>query len=59
MADVSRKYRILRTSLRDHYEGRTTKRKIGPRTVLTEEEEKKLMEYIEIMVDWGHPMTPM
>ena len=51
MADVSRKYRIPRNFLNDHYEGRTSKRKMGPPTILTKKEENKLVEYIELMVD--------
>ena len=47
MAEVSRKYEIPRSSLRDHYEGRTTNRKMGPKTILSKEEEEKLVEYIE------------
>ena len=50
MADVCKKYKISRSSLRDHYEGRTKKRKMGPKTTLTKEKEDKLVEYIELMV---------
>ena len=32
---------------------------MGPKTILTKEEEGKLVEYIELMVHWKHPMTPM
>ena len=59
MVEVSRKYEIPKPSLRDHYEGRTRNRKRGPKTILSKEEEEKLVEYIELMVHWGHPMTPM
>ena len=58
-AEVSRKYKIPRSSLRDHYEGKTKGRKKGPKTILTKEEEDKLVEYIELMVHWRHPMTPI
>ena len=37
MADVSRKYEIPRSSLRDHYEGRTRNRKMVPKTILSKE----------------------
>ena len=59
MADVYRKYEIPRSSLRDHYEGKTRIRKMGPKTILTKDEEDKLVEYIELMVHWGHLITPM
>ena len=59
MAEVSRKYEIPRSSLRDNFEGRTRNRKMGPKTILSKEEEEKLVEYIELMVHWGHPMTPI
>ena len=55
MAEVSKKYKISRSSIRDHYEGRTIQR---PKIVLTSEEELKLIEYMHLMVKWGHPMTP-
>ena len=59
MVDVCKKYRIPRSSLKEHYEGRTKGRKMGPKIILTKEEEAKLVEYIELMVYWGHPMTSM
>ena len=59
MADVSGKYEIPRSSLRDHYEGRTRNRKMDPKIILSKEEEDKLVEYMELMVHWRHPMTPM
>ena len=31
---------------------------MGPKTILTEEEEEKLVEYIEMMVKWEYPMAP-
>ena len=30
---------------------------MGPKTILSKDEEKKLCKYINLMVDWGHPMT--
>ena len=59
MTDVFRKYEIPRSSLRAPYEGRTRNRKMGPKTILSKEEEAKLVEYIELMVHWRHSMTPM
>ena len=59
MAEVSRKYKIPRSFLRNHYEHRTKGRKMEPKTILIKEDEGKLVEYIELMVHWGHPMTPM
>ena len=58
MAEVCRKYRIPKSSLRDHIVGRTRGRKMRPKTILSQEEEEKLCEYIDLMVHWGHPMTP-
>ena len=43
MADVSRKYKIPISSLRDHYEGRIRNRKMNPKTILNKEEEDKLV----------------
>ena len=31
---------------------------MGPKTILSQEEEEKLCEYFDLMVHWGHPMTP-
>ena len=31
---------------------------MGPKIILTKEEELKLVEYIHFMVEWDHPMTP-
>ena len=58
MSEVCEKYKIPRSSLRDHVVGRSRGRKMGPKTILTKDEEEKLCEYINVMVDWGHPMTP-
>ena len=50
MVDVCMKYEIPKSSLRYHYEGRTRNRKMVPKTILSKEEESKLVEYIELMV---------
>ena len=59
MAEVSKKYRIPRSSLRDYYESKTKGRKMEPKTILTKEEKDKLVEYIKLMVHWRHPITSM
>ena len=55
--EVCEKYNIPRSSLRDHFLGKSRGRKMGPKTVLSTKEEEKLCEYIDLMVNWGHPMT--
>ena len=50
MSQVSRHFQIPRSSLRDHYEGRTKSRKSGPQGVLTTVEEQQLVTYLEDMV---------
>ena len=42
-------------SLRYHMSGNTTSKKMGPRGVLTNEEEGAICTYIEEMVDCGLP----
>ena len=56
--EVCQKYGIPRSSLRDHVKGRTKTRKMGPNTILTQEEKCQFIDYIQMMVLWGHPMTP-
>ena len=51
MSEVCEKYNIPRSSLRDHVVGRSRDRKMGPKTILTKDEEEKLCEYINVMVD--------
>ena len=50
MTEVSKKYKILRSSLRDQYEGKIKGRKMGLKIVLTKVGESKSVEYIELMV---------
>ena len=57
MSEVCLKYGIPRSSLRDHIEERTRTRRMGPNTILTQEE-CQLVDYIQMMVLWGHPITP-
>ena len=56
--EASRTFGIPPTSLRDHLFGRVQGRKRGAKTVLKEDEEKKLLEYLFKMQDLGHPLTP-
>jgi hypothetical protein len=58
MAEVSRHYKIPRTSLRDHVNGKTKCRKYGAKGVFTKDEEKDQCQYLEEMVRWGHALTP-
>jgi hypothetical protein len=58
MAEVSRHYKIPRTSLRDHANGKIKCRKYGTKGVLTKDEENDLCQYLEEMVRWGHALTP-
>ena len=51
-------FNIPRSSLRDHLSGRTTTRKIGAKTILTNEEEALLIQYIDDMLEVGQPLTP-
>ena len=53
------KYNIPRSSLRDHVLGRSIGRKMGPETILTKDEEIELCDYIDEMLKWRHPMTPI
>ena len=52
ISKVCEKYNIPRSSLRDHVVGRPRGRKMGPKTIFTKDEEEKLCEYINVMVDW-------
>ena len=51
-------FNIPRSSLRDHLSGRTTTRKIGAKTILTNQEEELLIQYIDDMLEVGQPLTP-
>ena len=54
--EVCEKYNIPRSSLSDYFLGKSRGRKMGPKTVLLAEEEEKLCNYIDLMVNWRHPM---
>ena len=56
---ASRKFGIPPTSLRDHLFGTILGRKRGPKTVLNESEEKKLVNYCFKMQELGHHLTPL
>ena len=58
MPEVSVFFKIPRSYLRDHYLGITTSRKRGPQGVLTAEEEKALVVYLDEMIALGHPLNP-
>ena len=58
MPEVSAFFNIPRSSLRDHYLGKTTSRKRGPQGVLTAEEEQALVGYLDKMIALGHPLNP-
>ena len=55
---VSAHYGIPKSSIRDHMNGRTKTRKMGPKGVLSEEEEIALCTYIEDMAECGLPLIP-
>ena len=56
---TSRAFGIPPTSLRDHLFGTVLGRRRGPKTVLTENEENKLVDYCFKMQELGHHSIPM
>ena len=58
ISEVCKKYNIHRSSLRHHVVGKCRGRKMDQKIMLSIDEEAKSCEYIELMVKWGHPMTP-
>ena len=58
ISEVCEKYNIPRSLLRDHIVDRSKGKKMGPKTILSMDEEEKLCDYIELMVKWGNPMIP-
>ena len=54
---AARTFGIPPTSLRDHLFGKVVGRKRGTKTILSQEEEEKLIEYCFKMQDLGHPLT--
>ena len=57
MREVCEAFSIPRTSLRDHYNGRITSRKMGPPSIPTKEEEDKLVLYMVEMATLAHPFS--
>ena len=55
--EVCEAFSILRTSLRDHYEGRVKGRKMGPKSILTKEEEENLVAYMMEMISLAHSLS--
>ena len=58
LGECCKTFNIPISSLRDHLSGRTTSRKIGAKTVLTKQEKGLIIEYMDEMVEIGHPLTP-
>ena len=58
MHEVCEALNILRSPLRDHYNGRIKGRKMGPKSILTKEEEDKVVDYVIEMGRLAHPWTP-
>ena len=54
--EVCEAFNIPRNILKDHYNGRFEERKIGPKCVLTKEEEEKLVAYVVEMARLAHPL---
>ena len=57
MNDVCEAFNIPNFFLKDHYEKRVRKRKIGPKSILTIEEEDNLVAYMMKMVRLVHPLN--
>ena len=58
LEECCKAFNIPKSSLRDHLSGRTKSRKIGAKTILTEQEEELIIEYMDEMIDVGQPLTP-
>ena len=50
IADMCRKYKIPRSSLKDHYEKRTKNRKMDLKIILNKDNEEKLVEGVFMIV---------
>ena len=57
--EVSQAFNIPKSSLRDHYLGKRTSRKMGGKGVLTKEEDEALCKYVLDMAEVGFPLTPI
>ena len=51
-------FSIPRSTLRNYYNGRIKGRKMGTKSILTKEEEDKLVDYMLEMERLAHPLTP-
>ena len=58
MKEYCEAFNIARSFLTNHYNGRIKSKKMGPNGVLTKDEEKKLVKYMENMLKLEHPLTP-
>ena len=54
---VARIFGIPMSSLKDHVYGKVMEKKMGAKTMLSQEEEGKLLDYCFKMQDLGHPLT--
>ena len=58
LSDCAKAFNIPKSSLKNQFNGKTTTRKIGPKTVLTKQKEGFVIEYIYEMLDVEQPLTP-
>ena len=58
LGECCKAFNIPKSSLRDHLSGRTNSRENGAKTILTKQEQGQIIEYIDEMVEIGHPLTP-
>ena len=56
--EVCEAFNIRRFTLKEHYNGDNKKRKMSPKSILTKEEEEKLVQYVIKMERLAHPLTP-
>ena len=54
---VCETFNILKTSLRDHYEGRVKGRKMKPKSIFTKEEEDNLVTYMMEIMRLAYPLN--
>ena len=58
MYEVCDAFNIRRSILRDYYNGKIKRRKMGPKSVLTKKEKQKIVDYVVEMARLAHPLTP-
>ena len=56
--EVCNHYGIPRTLLKDYMSGRTRSRKMDLPLILIKEKKEELAQYLQDMVDLGHPLNP-